>query len=802
MPIPVAKLPAALRAVISSGARAAAKLPPLKPPTIDGFTLDPEVWVGIRLHKATGEPALSDLEVAEARRVHAQQIGAYMPRPKRRVERDDFDLDGIPVRRYRSSAECAHGPAIVWYHGGGWVVGSIESDDMLCAWIAEHTGLSVFSVEYRMGPEHRFPAAHEDAVTAWQRLTERAGELEFDPLRTAVSGSSAGGNLSAWVSIGARDRGLVMPAYQLIIYPATELAEHAQSRTTLGEGFLLDTPLLDWFEEQYFDPEDLADPRISVLRTPDLTGLPPAHVVTAGFDPLRDEGRLYADRLERANVPVYYECITSMPHAFVETAGGISAAMPITKRLFSRCADALRSMPPSSEPWQVRARSCPSHFDRPRVCVIGAGASGITASKALWDKGVSFDCIEVSDRIGGTWAFGNPNGMSAAYRSLHINTSRQMMAYRDFEMPSDYPDYPHHSLIADYFESYVDHFGFRGRIEFNTAVEHIEPVTPEVAGQGGWDVEVSDGSVRHYDSVVVCNGHHWSPRLPNPTFPGTFDGLEMHSHGYIDPTDPHDFRGKRVLVVGFGNSAMDIACELSQRGVAEKVVVSTRRGGWVVPHYLLGRPADSFGGKAPRWMPFGLTRAGFELLYRTTVGKVEDFGLPTPDHKIFGAHPTISSEFLPRLGRGDISIKPNIEKLDGSSVHFVDQTSEGFDAIIYCTGYNVEFPFFDRQLLNPEDNRISLFHRVVPADIRNLYFVGLLQPLGAIMPLAEAQSKWIAELVDGDATLPDEATMQRVIDRDRERIEKRYVKAARHTLQVDFKQYLDDLAAARASSLK
>jgi hypothetical protein len=392
--------------------------------------------------------------------------------------------------------------------------------------------------------------------------------------------------------------------------------------------------------------------------------------------------------------------------------------------------------------------------------------------------------------------------MSAAYRSLHINTSRQMMAYRDLDMPEDYPDYPHHSLIAEYFESYVDRFGFRGRIEFEKKVQHVEPITADATGGAGWDVAISDGSVRHYDSVIVCNGHHWSPRLPNPVFPGNFDGLEMHSHGYVDPAAPHDLRGKRVLVVGFGNSAMDIACELSQRGVSKKVVVSTRRGGYVVPHYFLGKPSDSFGGKAPSWLPFGITRAGFGALYRATVGKVEDFGLPTPDHKIFSAHPTISSEFLPRLGRGDISIKPNIERFDGATVTFVDQRTEDFDAIIYCTGYNIEFPFFDKSLLNPDENQISLFHRLVPADIHNLYFVGLLQPLGAIMPLAEAQSKWIAELVDGDAKLPDEATMRRTIEMDRARVEKRYVKAARHTLQVDFMQYLADLAAARARSLR
>src|SRR3954471_7364018 len=151
----------------------------------------------------------------------------------------------------------------------------------------------------------------------------------------------------------------------------------------------------------------------------------------------------------------------------------------------------------------------------PRVCVIGAGSSGIAGAKALKERGIPFDCFELSDRVGGNWVFGNANGVSSAYRDLHINTSRERMEYTDFPMPKSYPDFPHHSQIAEYFDDYVDHFGIRDHIRFETGVEH--------AGRrddGRWAVTTTAGETYQYDAVVVANGHHWDPRMPEPPFPG------------------------------------------------------------------------------------------------------------------------------------------------------------------------------------------------------------------------------------------------------------------------------------------
>jgi len=424
----------------------------------------------------------------------------------------------------------------------------------------------------------------------------------------------------------------------------------------------------------------------------------------------------------------------------------------------------------------------------PRVAVIGAGACGLVAVKALTDARVSVQCFEKGDRVGGNWVFKNKNGQSSAYRSLHINTSRERMQFRDFPMPKHYPDYPRHDLIARYFQDYAAAFGLERQIRFETEVERAEP-----RPAGGFRLTLSRGGVEDFDFLVVANGHHWDPAWPDPEIPGEFSGLEMHSHAYLDPDEPHALRGKRVLVVGMGNSAMDIASELGHPGVAEQVWLSARRGAWVLPKYAFGKPIDQ-SSMLPSFLPVRARRALAELWYRLAVGRLEDFGLPTPDHHLHQAHPTLSSDILSRLGSGDVRAKPALTKREGQRVHFADGSIETVDAIIYATGYHVRFPFFDSGVVPLDGNDLPLFLRIFPLHRADLCFVGLAQPVGAVMPLAEAQAKLIARLLSGSYDLPDLAERTRRTERERAEMFARYVPSRRHTMQIDYDEYLASLA--------
>jgi hypothetical protein len=420
----------------------------------------------------------------------------------------------------------------------------------------------------------------------------------------------------------------------------------------------------------------------------------------------------------------------------------------------------------------------------PNVCIIGAGSSGIAGAKVLAEHGVPFDCFEVSDEVGGNWAFGNANGMSSAYRSLHINTSRERMEYSDFPMPKDWPDFCHHALIKQYFNDYVDHFGIRDRITFSTAVKRAAR-----GPDGVWEVALSTGETRHYDAVVVANGHHWDPRWPEPAFPGadTFAGRQMHSHEYVDT---QGFEGKKVVVLGMGNSAMDIAVEVSL--VTERTLLAARRGAWIIPNYLFGKPSDQLPVN-PR-IPFSLRQRWVHELVKRVVGSPAAFGLPEPDHIVGQAHPTISNYILARVAHGEVVPKPNIAALEGTSVRFADgSVEEDVDVVVYCTGYKVTFPFFDEDLISAPDNDLPLYRRVFHPEVDNVFFLSLLQPLGATMPLAEAQAHWVARFLRGEYQLPPPADVRADMERERARMFKRYVTSKRHTMQVDFDDYLFEL---------
>ncbi|MBZ6379545.1 monooxygenase [Pacificimonas flava] len=422
----------------------------------------------------------------------------------------------------------------------------------------------------------------------------------------------------------------------------------------------------------------------------------------------------------------------------------------------------------------------------PRVAIIGAGCSGFTTAKRLLEQGIDVTVYEASDRIGGTWAYGNPNGKSACYQSLHIDTSKWRLQFEDFPIRDewDWPDFPHHTLLDRYFNDYVDHFGVREHIRFETRVERCERLPG-----GRWRVHTADGSLEDYDLLVVANGHHWSPNMPE--WDGDFDGPIIHSHEYRTPFEPVEMRGKRVVVVGLGNSAVDIASELSQRPMAEKLWVSARRGVWVLPKYINGKPGDKQA--LPTWIPMNVKRKLAARAVKKLVGEMTDYGLPQPDHMPLEAHPTVSSEFLLRLGSGDIEVKPNIARLRGKEVEFADGTVEQVDAIVCATGYKVEFPFLSDDDAPVRENHIPLFKRLVRPERPTLWFMGLAQSLPTLVNLAEQQSKLLAAFATGDYQLPPPGEMLDTIAEDEERHQGHYYASKRHTMQLDFDVYKKEL---------
>lgn len=419
----------------------------------------------------------------------------------------------------------------------------------------------------------------------------------------------------------------------------------------------------------------------------------------------------------------------------------------------------------------------------PRVCVIGAGSSGLAAAKALYLARVPFDCYEKGTAVGGNWVLDNPNGQSACYETLEINTSCPRMAFSDFPMPEHYPAYARHDQVADYFNAYVDHFGFRHQITFSTTVTEVTPTADNT-----WRVSTSgaDGdTVAEYDAVLVANGHHWDPRWPDPAYPGTFDGEQIHAHDYRAASQ---LAGRNVVVVGSGNSALDIAVEAGR--VARSTQLSQRRGQWVLRKYVLGRPADQVA--LPGWLPWWVTSARLRLA-AVMSGSVAKLGLPQPDHKPGQSHPVQSEGIREALRSARVQPRPGIAQLGGDHVEFVDGTRVPADLIVWATGYNVTFPFLAPALIAAENNDLPLWKRTIHPDLPGLYFIGLLQPIGAVMPLAEAQSQWVVDHLVGRFVAPPTSEVRRQMLADHERNRRQFYSSVRHTMEVDFDKYLWDL---------
>lgn len=421
-----------------------------------------------------------------------------------------------------------------------------------------------------------------------------------------------------------------------------------------------------------------------------------------------------------------------------------------------------------------------------RFCIIGTGAAGITAAKHLKAVGIPFDVIEREDEVGGNWYYGHPN--SSVYKSTHLLSSKPMTAYTDFPMADDFPDYLRQDQALAYLRSYARHFGVYEHIEFHTSVDRVEPVDVggDLPGRPYWNVTLGSGETRRYRGVIICNGHHWDPIYPQ--LPGHFEGTILHSRQYKTPDVLH---GKRVLVVGAGNSGCDLAVEAVYH--AEKVFHSTRRGYHYIPKYIFGRPVDQVAEVAIRMrVPLLIRRAMNTLLVRVVLGNPQSYGLPKPDHRLLEAHPIVNSQMLYHVGHGDIIPKPNVTELCGDSVRFVDGSVESIDLIVYCTGFKISFPFIDQTHLNWQRVGPGLFLHAFHPQYDNLFVVGLLQPDSGIFWLMDLQAQLVARFIHAQQHDPAKADEFRRIKAGKQpdiRGGVKHVATERHFLEISHNAY-------------
>ncbi|MBK7707428.1 MAG: NAD(P)/FAD-dependent oxidoreductase [Acidobacteria bacterium] len=364
-----------------------------------------------------------------------------------------------------------------------------------------------------------------------------------------------------------------------------------------------------------------------------------------------------------------------------------------------------------------------------RFLVIGAGPCGLGVAKALKEAGIAYDQVEADREVGGNWFHG-------VYETAHIISSRKTTEYADFPMPADYPDFPSQRQMSDYYRLYADTFGLRENIEFNTKAVMCLP-----REDGSWNAELNgpNGAVKRvYKGVVVCNGHHWDRRFPD--YEGEFTGEWMHSKDY-KKTD--QLTGKRVLVIGGGNSACDVVSEAARVGT--EAHLSLRRGYWFLPKTLFGQPsAESWA----LYLPVFVQRFILKAFLKVVVGKYEDYGLPHPDHKLFEHHPTVSSELLHYLKHGRIKPHGDIERFDGKKVRFKGGESAEVDTIVCATGFYVSFPFLPAGLVPVKNGNIAeVYAGCVLADHKNIYVFGTQQVRYGVGPLITPAAKMLAKIM-------------------------------------------------------
>ncbi|XP_023220657.1 dimethylaniline monooxygenase [N-oxide-forming] 5-like, partial [Centruroides sculpturatus] len=438
-----------------------------------------------------------------------------------------------------------------------------------------------------------------------------------------------------------------------------------------------------------------------------------------------------------------------------------------------------------------------------RVAVIGAGASGLTAIKACKEEGIDVICYERSDNIGGLWRYrdNDEEGLASVAKSTIINTSKEITAFSDFPPPKEFPNYMHNTLMFKYLQLYAKEFELIPHIKFQHRVKDITQAD-DYGTTGKWEIHVLNlkSGLEHVEvvgAVMICTGHHVFPYMPS--FPGqkNFRGDIIHTHTY---KKPDMFEDKKVVVVGVGNSGGDAAVEVSH--VASQVYLSTRRGSWVF--HRVGRNGRPYDDKLLRRfrnilfhiLPFDYTCTTIEngLNSRFDHKKYQ----LQPKHRILQQHPMINDSLPNRILSGRVIVKGNIQCFVERGVIFEgeDKVTE-VDKVIFATGYEIKFPFVSKDIIKTVENQIELYKFVYPPHLQHptLAVIGLIQIVGGLFPISEMQSRWFVRVLKKNVTLPSEKDMKEDVKLTLDQLKQRYYSSKRHTIQVDYIDYLDEIAS-------
>lgn len=419
-----------------------------------------------------------------------------------------------------------------------------------------------------------------------------------------------------------------------------------------------------------------------------------------------------------------------------------------------------------------------------RVAVIGAGACGICAAKYLLQVGFDVTVYEIGGQIGGMWCYMNDNGRSSAYRTLHINTSRGVTRFSDLDFDDATQVFPDHADMHRYLVAYARHFGVTPLIRFHSRVTQVRPAFKRESEAPRWEVELATGAVEAFDAVIVASGHLTQP-LDMPEFKA-FSGEYLHAHHY---KTPEPYVGKRVCVVGVGNSACDIASDLCV--TSPRCTMVARSGVLILPKLMFGRAFTDITARIQRpWIPRTLRRRITRFLTWLAHGDLTRLGFKRPDVL---SHVTSNATVVTDIAYRRIDVKNGIQSIDGKTIHFTDGSSGEFDVLVAATGYAIDLDFIPNEVLDVKDNRLDLYMRMVPPDWPGLYFMGFFNTDTALNMVFEHQARWVRELLLDNARLPGVEEMRQAIAERAAWYASQYRQSIRHSIEEEHVRYLTDL---------